>query len=127
MGRFIHLNIKNKKSNIKNTNKKLKILESPKKEFNTIKKQYHVAMEKYQFSHAFGLLYEFSWHRYADHYIEVLKDEVQSGNIEVVTVLKDVYIQLLMCLHPFMPFVTEAVWKELEGEETSLLDQNFKF
>lgn len=127
MGRFIHLNIKNKKSNIKNTNKKLKILESLKKEFNTIKKQYHVAMEKYQFSHAFGLLYEFSWHRYADHYIEVLKDEVQSGNIEVVTVLKDVYIQLLMCLHPFMPFVTEAVWKELEGEETSLLDQNFKF
>ena len=139
IGRFISLNIKNKILNIKNTNEKLKsknyhsklkaqkkhLLSVLEKEFKSVKKQYHAAMGKYQFSYAFGLLYEFSWHRFADHYIEVLKDDVQSGNIEVVTCLYDVYTDILKYLHPFMPFVTEAVWKVLEGEETSLLDQSF--
>lgn len=137
IGRFIHLNkiprgksarysfSWNKKSPIKNMHKKLKILSQLNSEFDTIKKQYHSAMEKYQFSHAFGLLYKFVWHRFADYYIEALKDEMKSGKIEVVNILKETYFQILILLHPLIPFVTEAVWKVLHGKGTSILDQNF--
>ncbi len=79
-------------------------------------------MESYSFSAAFGEIYEFLWHRFADYYIEQLKDEIRNGNIKAQESLKEVYTRILVLLHPFMPFVTEAVWKEFNGTETSILD-----
>lgn len=126
IGRFIMLHkIKSQKSKVKNNNVKSKVRQALQKEFKAVKKQYHAAMEKYQFSQAFGLLYEFSWHRFADYYLEALKDEVQSGNIEIILILQNIYTDILMRLHPFMPFVTEATWKVSYGEEKSILDENF--
>ena len=81
------------------------------KEFEKEKKQYFKHMNSYQFSKALGLVYEFIWHRFADFYIEQLKDEIINGNIEALKVLKEVYLENLKMLHPFVPFVTEAVWK----------------
>jgi valyl-tRNA synthetase len=66
-------------------------------------------MKDYQLSYAFGDLYEFIWHRFADYYIETLKEELKNGNIEVYSALESVYIETLRMLHPFIPFVTDAV------------------
>jgi len=70
------------------------------------------------------LVYEFTWHRFADHFIEQLKDEVINGNIEALGSLKEVYLENLKMLHPFIPFVTETVWKVFNSE--SILRASYK-
>ncbi|MEN9327457.1 MAG: valyl-tRNA synthetase, valyl-tRNA synthetase [Candidatus Parcubacteria bacterium] len=78
-------------------------------------------MEAYHFSRTLDDTHQFLWHRLADYYIEELKDELRNGNIEVLEKLKSSYFSCLKLLHPFMPFVTEAVWKVFHGEDSSLL------
>ena len=128
MGRFINLNlnIKDQISNIKKTDKKSKILKNLETEFKKEKKQYLKYMDSYQFSKALGLVYEFIWHRFADYYIEQLKDGVINGNIEALEELKSVYLENLKMLHPFIPFVTETVWKVFNKESSSILLERLK-
>ena len=80
-------------------------------------------MDSYRFSQALGLVYEFLWHRFADYYIEQLKDEVIHGNIEALKTLREVYLENLKMLHPFIPFVSDAVWKVFKGERSSILSE----
>lgn len=126
IGRFIDLNSKNQNAKIKTTNQKLKILKQLTNEFKKEKTQYLKSMDSYKFSRAFGLVYEFIWHRFADHYIEELKDELSAGTISTLDLLKSVYIENLKFLHPFMPFVTEAIWKVFYGEDSTILKSNIK-
>ena len=67
-------------------------------------------IDRYRFSDAAQALYEFSWHTFADIHLEENKERFKSGDIQALSVLRHVYITLLKLLHPFMPFVTEAVW-----------------
>ena len=127
IGRFIYLNIKDQKSKIKTANKKSKIFSNLENEFNEEKKQYLKSMNSYKFSQALGLVYEFIWHRFADYYIEELKQELKTGRIEVLEELQGVYFENLKMLHPFMPFVTEAVWKVFHGENKSILVERLSF
>jgi len=117
MGRFLELNSKFEIRNPKQIiNSKSKILNELEKEYKKEKKQYLKFMDSYQFSKALGLVYEFIWHRFADFYIEQLKDEIINGNIEALEVLKEVYLENLKMLHPFIPFVTEEIWKVFEKD-----------
>ena len=120
IGRFIEMNRQNPNSKIQDPNKS-KILNELIKEFKTEKKQYLKSMDNYRFSHALGLVYEFIWHRFADYYIEQLKDEVINGNIEARKTLEEIYLENLKMLHPFIPFVTEAIWKVFKGKDSSIL------
>lgn len=126
IGRFIYINLKILNSKIQASNKfqisKSKILNNLEKEFRKEKQKYFKAMNEYRFSQALGLVYEFIWHRFADFYIEQLKDSVINGNIEALKTLKKIYLENLKMLHPFVPFVTEAVYKVFQGEEKSILD-----
>lgn len=127
IGRFIFLNksgeLKPDESVTFDEKKAKETLEKLKKEFAEVKQKAIDDIEDFKFSIAFNDLYEFLWHRYADFYIEELKDPVRSGNIEVLEGLEDIYTQTLKLLHPYLPFVTEAVWKSFYGEETSILDE----
>lgn len=118
IGRFIFMN-RSQKSKVKS--QKLELSNQLEKEFKDEKKKYLKMMDGYRFSQALGLVYEFLWHRFADYYIEQLKDEVINGNIEASKKLEEVYLENLKMLHPFIPFVTEAVWKVFMGEESSIL------
>ncbi len=84
-------------------------------ELNTVVSSVTGHMEKYRFGQAAEELYEFVWHRVADVYIEDIKSKKISGGS-----LKMVLHTCLKLLHPFMPFVTEAVWSEL-GEKEMLI------
>jgi valyl-tRNA synthetase len=55
-------------------------------------------------------LYEEFWHWYCDEVIEEAK-QGKVGKKDLVHGL----IMFLKLLHPFMPFVTESVWKEIKG------------
>ena len=62
-------------------------------------------------------IYQYAWHRFADEIIEESKPILQSQEAEAVLsrqyALKEILINILKLLHPFMPFVTEAIWQEL--------------
>ncbi len=100
------------------------LLKELKKEFTKEKKQYIKYMESYKLAQALELAYEFLWHRYADYYVEQLKEALRDGNIETLSLMKEVYFENLKMLHPFMPFVTESVWQVFKGQNESILRTN---
>ncbi len=71
-------------------------------------------LQEYRLSAAGEKVYDFLWHDFADWYLEMSKVEKNEGVI--LHVLKTA----LKLLHPFVPFVTEALWAEL-GEEKMIL------
>lgn len=87
-------------------------------------KVYQKHMKGYQFAKAFDETYNFVWHRFADFYIEQLKDNIRTGDKEALKVLKEAYLQNLVQLHPYMPYITEAVWQVFHGESTSILESS---
>lgn len=80
-------------------------------------------LNKYDFQHAEEALYDFFWHDFCDKYIEIAKVRVRDGNKDKIAAqyaLDYVLKGSLKLLHPFIPFVTEAVWQNL-GEKKALI------
>ncbi|KQZ61454.1 valine--tRNA ligase [Sphingopyxis sp. Root1497] len=80
------------------------------------------AMDKsladYRFDEAANTIYSFAWDRFCDWYLELIKpasSEVERGAIddETKAVAGWVLDQILVMLHPFMPFITEELWTGL--------------
>lgn len=123
IGRLIKMNEEeDKKDSSEPSQDAIKALDELKKAHEALEKSVHKNMKNFEFARAFDDMYEFVWHQFADIYIERLKEEVRSGNIKVLGEMKNVFSTDLKLLHPYMPFVTEAVWKELYGEEASVFD-----
>ncbi|NCU41897.1 MAG: valine--tRNA ligase [Candidatus Moranbacteria bacterium] len=68
-----------------------------------------------QFSQAGEKLRDFTWNMFADWYIEMTKFE--ENREETQEILFFIFKDLLKLWHPFMPFVTEALWKEMGYRE----------
>ncbi len=68
------------------------------------------SIEVYRFNDGIDHAYEFIWHKFADIYIEQIKERLQKGDREALSVLRHVWIISLKLLHPFMPFITEELW-----------------
>jgi valyl-tRNA synthetase len=83
------------------------------------------ALRKYRFSDAASAVYDFFWHHYCDRYIEYAKPKLfgDSGEEKARTqnVLHFVLDASLRLLHPFMPFLTEAVWGLLPRDDNTPL------
>lgn len=73
-------------------------------------KQVTSYLEKYDFNYAFNSLYEFSWHTFADKYIEDVKNRIDENSY---LILNSLFLILLKLLHPFMPFLTEELYQNL--------------
>lgn len=71
-------------------------------------------LTEYSLSSAGECVYDFLWHDFADWYLELSK--INKNEAVILHVLKTT----LKLLHPFVPFVTEAIWDEL-GEENLIL------
>lgn len=65
-------------------------------------------IEKFRLNEAAEEVYEFVWHKFADVYLEKSKDRRKEAQKILFYVLQE----SLKLLHPFMPFVTEAIWQE---------------
>ena len=70
-------------------------------------------MEDFEFGEAQRELHDFIWNEYCDWYIEMAKVRIREGDRSAVPVLAHVLEKMLRLLHPFMPFVTEAIWQQL--------------
>ncbi len=71
-------------------------------------------LKDYRFDEAAKNAYQFAWHSYCDWYLELSKTILFSDNekakAEVKKVSSYVFKQILILLHPFIPFVTEEIW-----------------
>ncbi len=71
-------------------------------------------LNDYRFDEAAKNAYQFAWHSYCDWYLELSKtilfSEDEKAKIEVKKVSSFVFKQILILLHPFIPFVTEEIW-----------------
>ena len=76
-------------------------------------KQVDSDLEKFRFAQAGEVIYHFLWDQVASFYIEAIKDREDMD--VALSVLRHVFINGIKLLHPFMPFVTEAVWKQIPG------------
>jgi valyl-tRNA synthetase len=84
----------------------------------------------YHFSEAAQALYQFVWDEFAARYVEAVKpillDESREGAARKKSALATfdyVMSRVLRLLHPFAPFVTEELWRELGfGGETIQLE-----
>lgn len=84
------------------------------------------AMERFELGEAARSLYEFIWNEYCDWYIETAKarlynKEDAQGRATAQYVLWYVLHHTLQLLHPFMPFITEAIWQHLPHEGDSIM------
>ncbi|MBV1686584.1 valine--tRNA ligase [Novosphingobium sp. G106] len=68
------------------------------------------AMAELRFDAAANAIYHFVWDQFCDWYIELIKG---SFDDETKAVAGWVLDQILVMLHPFMPFVTEELWEKL--------------
>jgi valyl-tRNA synthetase len=80
-----------------------------------IKKSVTAHIEKLQFSLAGEELYEYFWHELCDEYIESSKSQLDDEKTKENTkkILIKILSESLVLLHPYVPFVTDAVWHEL--------------
>ncbi len=79
-------------------------------------------MEKFRFDLAADKLYHFVWDRFASEIIEESKSALQNENSQQKA--NELYLALLdilRMLHPFMPFVTEAIYQNLPAKEKDFL------
>ena len=67
------------------------------------------SIENYRFHEASEAIYEFTWHEFADKYIEEAKGRREESQLALETVLGTI----LKLLHPFMPFITEEIYQKI--------------
>ena len=82
-------------------------------------------LDKYELGIALSKVYDFIWEEFCDWYIEMVKprlwnDDDTTKNAAVWT-LKTVLINSLKLLHPYMPFLTEEIFCNLQDEEESIM------
>ena len=68
------------------------------------------AFAAYRFDEAANAIYSFAWDRFCDWYLELIKGSIDDETKAVAGWVLD---QILVMLHPFMPFITEELWTGL--------------
>src|SRR5262249_43142341 len=76
------------------------------------------AMADLRFDAAANAIYHFVWNQFCDWYIELIKG---SFDDETKAVAGWVLDQILVMLHPFMPFVTEELWSKMGARDQDLI------
>jgi len=87
------------------------------------------SLQNYHFNQYAQTLYHFVWHEYCDWYLEMIKPDLYGENPAAkrlaqslaAEVLKDI----LILLHPIMPFVTEELWQKLPQTTGSVMTATF--
>ncbi len=79
------------------------------------------ALTDLRFDAAANTIYHFAWDRFCDWYLELIKPVLQGQDAnakdETRVVAGWVLDQIIVMLHPFMPFITEELWHAMAQED----------
>jgi len=92
---------------------------------NTLAKDVTENLDKYELGIALQKVYDFVWEEFCDWYIEMVKprlwNEEDTTRAAAIWTLKTVLIHSLKLLHPYIPFITEEIFCNLQEEEPSIM------
>ena len=92
---------------------------------NTLAKDGTENMDKFELGIAVQKIYDFIWEEFCDWYIEMVKprlyNDEDTTKAAALWTLKQVLIQALKLLHPYMPFITEEIFCNVQSEEESIM------
>ena len=98
---------------------------------NTLAGEVTENMDKFELGIAVQKVYDFLWDEFCDWYIEMVKPRLyqneedgladNAGKREALWTLKNVLVEALKLLHPFMPFITEALYQSIGDTEDSIM------
>lgn len=92
---------------------------------NRVIKEVTENLDKYEIGMAAQKIYDFIWDEYCDWYIEMVKPRLYGDDIlsnqTAQKVLLYVLENILKLLHPFMPFITEEIWRHLPERKEALI------
>lgn len=92
---------------------------------NSVTREVTENMGKYEFGIALQKIYEFIWEEFCDWYIELVKprlyDRDDAARLEAQYVLNYTLGTAMKLLHPFMPFITEEIYRHLINDDESIM------
>ena len=87
------------------------------------------AIDGYRYNDYANGLYQFIWHEFCDWYIEMsklaLNGAIGKDPDGARNRLSELLDQILLLLHPIMPFVTEEIWQVMGNERPSIMVQPY--
>ncbi|MEQ9325964.1 MAG: valine--tRNA ligase [Rhodospirillales bacterium] len=87
------------------------------------------AVEGYRFNDIADTVYHFAWHSFCDWYLELIKPVLQGEDspekTETQACAAWAFDQILLLLHPVMPFVTSELWLQLGEGRAPLMSQSW--
>ncbi|MGQ9668610.1 MAG: valine--tRNA ligase [Desulfosoma sp.] len=97
--------------------------------FQWVLHEVETALENYHFNQYAQNLYQFFWHEYCDWYLEVIKPDLYGEDPETKvlaqTIAATLLKNLLVLLHPVMPFVTAELFQRFSGSAQILTQAAF--
>ena len=92
---------------------------------NTLAKDVTENLDKFELGIAADKIYNFIWEEFCDWYIEMVKPRLYNDNDDTkqaaLWTLKKVLIDSLKLLHPYMPFITEEIFCNIQDDEESIM------
>jgi len=119
--RFVLMNIEDiKEIKLENLNKQDKWILS---KLNKTIKEVTKYMEKFEFNNVNSVIYSFIWNDFCDNYIEMAKFSIDEENTK--STLLYTLTCILKMLHPFMPYVTDAIYESLPIRDENIMISSY--
>ncbi len=91
------------------------------------------AIDEHRYNEAANVLYGFVWNNFCDWHLELIKSTMFGDDEQAILETRQtagfVLDQILIMLHPMMPFITEELWQQTAGEgktrDSWLMDQSW--
>ena len=80
-------------------------------------------MEKFEFNNVNSYIYSFVWNDFCDNYIEMAKFSID--DVSTKSTLLYTLTCILKMLHPFMPYVTDAIYESLPIKEENIMISSY--
>ena len=99
------------------------------KRLNNVVEEVSKNLDKYEIGLAASRIEDFIWEEFCDWYIEFAKERLNSDDENKKSTVKKVLLYVLKdmisLLHPFMPFITEEIYKQLPNKKDMLIVESW--
>lgn len=99
------------------------------KRLNNVVEEVSKNLDKYEIGLAASRIEDFIWEEFCDWYIEFAKERLNSSDENKKATVKKVLLYVLKdmisLLHPFMPFITEEIYKQLPNKKDMLIVEDW--